>query len=80
MAALYTLADAYAGLGDVSAFAATKATGSVERSWRSSEAHAWYAKSLQTWQGVHNRSHISPKGFLVTDPREVERRARRLAR
>jgi hypothetical protein len=79
MAALYTLADTYAGLGDVSAFAATNATRGIERSRESRDAQTWYAKSLHAWQGIHNPAHISPKGFPVTDRREVGRRARVVA-
>ena len=66
--ALYALADVYAGLGDLaSSRAATP------------DARAWYEKSLSTWRQVPNPAHVSPKGFDVTRPQDIERRLARLS-
>jgi eukaryotic-like serine/threonine-protein kinase len=73
--ALYPVADAYAGLGDVSTALARKATSVTEQSKQWSDARDWYAKSLSTWQKIPNPAHISPTGFAsTTDPREISRR------
>ena len=49
VAALYSLFESYAWLGDVSTASATKVTSSAERSRLSAEAWNWYAQSLNTW-------------------------------
>ena len=75
VAALYSLFESYAGLGDVSAALATKDTSRAERSKLSAEAWNWYAKSLRTWERIPNASRISPNGVEIHDPREIARRA-----
>jgi tetratricopeptide (TPR) repeat protein len=67
--ALYPAADAYAGLGDVSA---TRAHRVQTQLW--SEALTWYEKSLHTWQNIPNPSGIGPAGFKARDPQEIARR------
>jgi non-specific serine/threonine protein kinase/serine/threonine-protein kinase len=76
VAALYSLFESYAGLGDVSAGMAAKMTSGAERSKLSAEAWNWYAKSLRTWEKIPNASRISPNGVKVHDPREIARRAK----
>jgi eukaryotic-like serine/threonine-protein kinase len=76
VAALYTLFESYAGLGDVSAGMASRVTSGPERSKLSAEAWNWYAKSLRTWENIPNASRISPNGVEVHDPREITRRAK----
>ena len=71
--ALYVAADAYAGLGDVSAARARRVgDGREARLW--SDARTWYEKSLSTWQKIPNPSGISPNGFKASDRREIARR------
>ena len=71
IAALYPAADAYAGLGDVSATLARKAHDPDQQARYSNDARNWYEKSLSTWRKISNPSHISPDGFLARDPHEV---------
>lgn len=72
--ALYSAADAYAGLGDVSAARARKAQNSRERAQLWSDARTWYEKSLSTWQKIPNSSGIGPAGFKARNPRDIARR------
>jgi serine/threonine protein kinase/tetratricopeptide (TPR) repeat protein len=79
VAALYSLFESYAGLGDVSARMATKVTSGAERAKLSAEACEWYAKGLRTWGKIPNASRISPNGVEIHDPREIARRAKTAA-
>jgi tetratricopeptide (TPR) repeat protein len=71
--ALYALADTEAGLGDT-AFAQAKQASSTERTTRMTEARDWYQKSLSHWGQIPNPARISPKGFDVTLPADIQRR------
>lgn len=70
---LYALADTEAGLGDT-AFAQSKQADSTERTTRMTEARDWYRKSLSHWAQIPNPARISPKGFDVTPPADIQRR------
>ena len=51
--ALYVVADAYAGLGDVAL-----------RSSSQEEARTWYEKSQRVWTAIQNPSPMNPLGYL----------------
>jgi tetratricopeptide (TPR) repeat protein len=72
--ALYPAADAYAGLGDVSATRARRARTAREQTQQWSDALTWYEKSLRKWQNIPNPSGIGPAGFKARDPQEIARR------
>ncbi len=63
VAALYVVADAQAGLGDVATVEARDAV-SEERSRLIKEASTFYQASAGTWRQIPNPSRISPGGFL----------------
>jgi tetratricopeptide (TPR) repeat protein len=69
--AQFTLADSYAGLGDVSSLLAAKAE-SQRQNGLSTDACAWYEKSLRVWHTIPNPSLISPNGFDTDGPTRVE--------
>jgi non-specific serine/threonine protein kinase/serine/threonine-protein kinase len=71
IAALYPAADAYAGLGDVSATLARKAHDTDQQARYWNDARNWYEKSLSTFRKIPNSSRMSPDGFLARDPHEV---------
>jgi tetratricopeptide (TPR) repeat protein len=72
--ALYPAADAYAGLGDVPAARARRASDAREQAQLGSDARTWYEKSLSTWQNIPNPSGIGPAGFKARDPHAIARR------
>jgi eukaryotic-like serine/threonine-protein kinase len=72
--ALYPAADAYAGLGDVSAALARKARDADEQVRLWNDARTQYGKSMDTWRKVPSPSRISPDGFISSDPHEIARR------
>ena len=63
VAALYVIADAQAGLGDVATAEARSDVGE-ERSRLLEEAGTSYEASARTWGQIPNPSAISPGGFL----------------
>ncbi|WP_109488851.1 tetratricopeptide repeat protein [Occallatibacter savannae] len=72
---LYTQADAFSGLGDVSSARARGA--GVARSERSSawnEARASYAASLDAWRRISHPNHTAPSSFQVGDPSVVKKK------
>jgi len=71
--ALYIVAEAQAGLGDVAAALARDAHTPEERSRSANEARTSYRQSLETWRQVPNPTRISPSGFLSDGPREGPR-------
>ena len=75
MQALYTLADAYTGLGDVEASRAfdprLKRDVRVQH-WQ--QAATWYKKSAEVWQRVPEVGRVSPDAFDCVPPAAVARR------
>jgi ATP/maltotriose-dependent transcriptional regulator MalT len=72
MQALYTLADAYAGLGDVEAARASDrrlARAIRIQHWRQSAA--WYKQSVEVWQRVPEVGRVSPDAFDCIPPAAV---------
>jgi tetratricopeptide (TPR) repeat protein len=75
LAALYSAADAYSGLGDVEFREATLAGQSGQgqkEHW--AQAHSWYLKSLAAWSKIKKPSSDSPNGFDAGDPTKVAKR------
>jgi tetratricopeptide (TPR) repeat protein len=73
LAALYTAADAYSGLGDLQLREAShfpKDHTQQREIW--SQAHSWYVKSLDAWQRIKNPVRDGPNGFDAGDPARVE--------
>jgi hypothetical protein len=70
--ALYVVADASSGLGDV--FAA-RARGRVPEDQQKAqqwyEARSWYERSADAWRQVHNPGAMSPGGFDCGSPKHV---------
>lgn len=75
LAALYTAADAYSGLGDIELREATLA-GQVREKQRELwlQARPWYVKSLDIWHRIKNPSRDGPNGFDAGDPAQVAKR------
>lgn len=70
--AIYAAADAYSGLGDLSAKAAKHTGLSAQRrksTW--TEARSWYQLSLNTWHRMEHPNHTAPNSFQVGDPTVV---------
>ena len=66
--ALYTAADAYSGLGDLSFQNAMKH--SREKAGLA-QARFWYLKSVDAWHRIPHPSHSGPNGIDVGDPKLV---------
>jgi tetratricopeptide (TPR) repeat protein len=68
---LYASADAYSGLGKLSMKAARRAglTGQRKSYW--TEARAWFAQSVSTWQRIEHPNHTAPNSFQAGDPTVV---------
>ncbi len=67
--ALYTAADAYSGLGELSMTAARQPglTPARRKSYWT-EAQSWYSQSLNTWHRIEHPNHTAPNSFQVGDP------------
>jgi len=75
MQTLYTLADAYSGLGDVGASrAADQRTAHEARLQRWQQSISWYQRSAEIWQRVKEPGLISPDAFDCVPPTVVARR------
>jgi tetratricopeptide (TPR) repeat protein len=70
--AIYAAADAYSGLGDLSAKAARR-SGLSPKQRRSSwtETRSWYQLSQNTWRRIDHPNHTAPNFFQVGDPEVV---------
>ena len=66
--ALYAAADAYFGLGELSANAARHPGLTKERRSCWTEARAWYLLSQNTWRRIEHPNHTAPNFFHVGDP------------
>ncbi|HMK22519.1 MAG TPA: protein kinase [Terriglobales bacterium] len=75
MQALYTLADAYTGLGDVGTSRASdprlKCSDRIQHWQRSA---TWYRQSAQVWRRVPEVGRVSPDAFDCVPPAAVARR------
>lgn len=81
LSALYTAADAYSGLGDLSLQEARRqgqTAANARANWI--EAHSWYLKSLDTWHRIEHPSHEAPNGFDAGDPAIVKKKVQYCAR
>ena len=75
MQALYTLADAYTGLGDVEVAVVWGARLSRDaRNEHYKQSAASYKQSAEVWQRVPEVGRVSPDGFDCVPPAAVERR------
>jgi serine/threonine protein kinase len=72
--ALYTAADAYSGLGDLSLMEAKTSAQSTSRRKSRSEACLWYGKSVAAWQQIEHPSRSTPNGFDAGDPAAVAKK------
>lgn len=73
--ALYAAADAYFGLGELSADAARHPGLTAERrrsSW--TEAQSWYLLSQNAWRRIDHPNHTAPNFFHVGDPLVVAKK------
>ncbi len=68
---LYAAAEAYAGLGDVRAAQANRA--SESRSQLLNETRSAYRKSLDVWKHIPSPARYGPNGYLSRGPVEVAR-------
>jgi serine/threonine protein kinase len=66
--ALYAAADAYFGLGELSANAARHPGLTAERRSSWTEARSWYLLSQNTWRRIEHPNHTAPNFFHVGDP------------
>jgi tetratricopeptide (TPR) repeat protein len=67
--ALYAAADAYSGLGALSAKAARRpGLSTQQRRSSGTEARSWYLLSRNTWQRIDHPNHTAPNSFHVGDP------------
>jgi eukaryotic-like serine/threonine-protein kinase len=72
--AKYVAADAYSGLGDLSANAARHPGLSVkQRKSNWTEARSWYVLSQNAWRRIDHPNHTAPNFFQVGDPTAVAR-------
>ncbi len=62
--ALYVIAEAQAGLGNVVAARARRAPGSGHGQNLLAESRAWRQRSAETWRRIPNPSRFNPNGFL----------------
>jgi tetratricopeptide (TPR) repeat protein len=72
LAALYTAADAYSGLGDLQLREATHHPQGAVSTELWSQARSWYVKSLGAWNRIKNPVRDGPNGFDAGDPARVE--------
>lgn len=67
--ALYAAAEAYSGLGELSARTARQSgLTAQQRKARWTEARDWYAKSQGTWRRINHPIHSYSNGFHAGDP------------
>lgn len=76
--ALYTVADAYTGLGDVEAARAVASKPPSARMQHVNQARSWYERSLKTWKQVQEPSLLSPGGYDSIPPSAVKQRVAKL--
>jgi eukaryotic-like serine/threonine-protein kinase len=70
--AMYAIADAYLGMGELSRMAAANLpAGSVAYNQRWIEAQDWYGKSADAWNAIPNPGVVTPSGLPCGNPKEV---------
>ena len=75
MQTLYTLADAYTGMGDVeTSRASDRRLDRDERIQHWQQSATWYRQSAEVWQRVPEVGHVSPDAFDCVSPVAVARR------
>jgi eukaryotic-like serine/threonine-protein kinase len=75
MQALYTLADAYTGLGDVEAsHAFDPRLKRDDRVQHTQQSTIWYRQSMEVWRRVPEVGRVSPDAFDCVPPAAVARR------
>jgi tetratricopeptide (TPR) repeat protein len=72
--AQYTVADAYAGVGNAYLLQATKSRTPVNRAKQWTEARDWFQKSFAEWKQLRNPGVMSPGGFDTAGPSFVSRK------
>jgi eukaryotic-like serine/threonine-protein kinase len=76
--ALYSTANAYAGMGDIEvASAADKKLSSGQQRAHLEKARSWYERSLKLWSQVKEPGAVSPEGFEPVAPAVVRTRLAR---
>jgi tetratricopeptide (TPR) repeat protein len=61
--ALYTTANAYAGMGEIEAGLASRTQNPDQERVRWRQAASWYERSLKMWARVKEPGVVSPEGF-----------------
>jgi hypothetical protein len=70
--ALYVVADASSGLGDIFAAQARRRVREDEKKTQEwNQARWWYERSAEAWRQVHNAGAMNPGGFDCGCPKRV---------
>ncbi len=72
--ALYAAADAYAGLGEVTAANAREAIDPSSQAKLLNDARIYYEKSLNVWKQIPYPARISGNGYAAGDPKQISLR------
>jgi serine/threonine protein kinase len=72
--ALYALADAYSGLGDIESAPVARGKTTLQQGPSTTLAVSWYQKSLEVAQRIQNHSDYSPEGFAAVNTAYVRSR------
>ena len=72
--AFYPIADAHAGLGDLSMEMARRSRDPNQRARYQNEACSSYQQSIDTWHQISQPARFSPSHFPAGDPRSVSKR------
>jgi eukaryotic-like serine/threonine-protein kinase len=70
----YTLAEAYAGMGDVFSYSASRNVTHAQQVSDWNDARLLYAKSLDIWSKLTNPGVVTPKGFVACNPAQIRAR------
>lgn len=70
----YTLAEAYAGLGDATSYLAARQETCDRQISQWNEARSWYEKSVTVWYKLTSPGGVTPKGFAVCNPTQIRNR------
>jgi eukaryotic-like serine/threonine-protein kinase len=72
--ALYPIADAHAGMGDLAVAMASKSRDPNQRAGYRNDACSSYQQSVDTWHQIAQPARFSPSHFPTGDPRSVSKR------
>jgi hypothetical protein len=72
--AQYTVAKAYAGLGEISTARAAQENRPARRNIELKDACSWYRKSVAIWRQIPHLQARTPNGFDAMDANEVAQR------